>query len=331
MFKYILKRIGLSIVILFGVSVIIYGLVRMMPVNYIEDKYRVQVNDGTMKIEEVQRILKLYGLDDSSFGGICKGYAKWIGNVFRGDLGTSFVYSDKVATVIFKNMGISFGIAFVALIFEFLIAIPLGVKAAVHQNGVLDYSASVLSMIGTALPTFFFAALCIELFSVQLNWFPVNGLQGTLLVTATGFERFIDKVWHLILPIFIMVFLSVGSLMRYTRTNTLDVLNADYIRTARAKGLPERKVIYKHAFRNTLIPLVTLLAGTIPGLFSGAMITEQIFSIPGIGAKAYAALKAGDVPFIMGYNMFLAVLTVLGTLFADIMYAVVDPRVKITR
>ena len=140
-----------------------------------------------------------------------------------------------------------------------------------------------------------------------------------------------DKVWHLILPIFIMVFLSVGSLMRYTRANTLDVLNADYIRTARAKGLPESKVIYKHAFRNTLIPLVTLLAGTIPGLFSGAMITEQIFSIPGIGLKAYDALKAGDIPFIMGYNMFLAILTVLGTLLADLMYAVVDPRVKITK
>mgnify|MGYP004638959917 FL=1 len=331
MFKYILKRLGLSIVILFGVSVIIYGLVRSMPVNYITDKFQAQLLDGTIKQEEVDRMLALYGLEDNSFLGIVKGYAKWIGKVFQGDMGTSFLYGDKVSTVIFKNMGISFGIAFVALVFEFLIAIPLGVKAAVHQNGVLDYTTSVLAMIGTALPTFFFAALCIELFSVQLGWLPVNGLQGTLPMTATGFERFIDKVWHLIMPIFIMVFLSVGSLMRYTRTNTLDVLNADYIRTARAKGLPERKVIYKHAFRNTLIPLVTLLAGTIPGLFSGAMITEQIFSIPGIGAKAYAALKAGDVPFIMGYNMFLAILTVVGTLLADLMYAVVDPRVKLTK
>ena len=119
--------------------------------------------------------------------------------------------------------------------------------------------------------------------------------------------------------------------IHYTRTNTLEVLNADYIRTARAKGLSEGKVIYKHAFRNTLIPLVTLLAGTLPGLFSGAMITEQMFAIPGIGLKAYEALKAGDIPFIMGYNMFLAILTVLGTLLADLMYAVVDPRVKILK
>ena len=186
-------------------------------------------------------------------------------------------------------------------------------------------------MIGTALPTFFFAAICIQLFSVQLGWFPVNGLTSTLPSDATEWTRFWDKIWHLVIPVFIMVFLSVGSLMRYTRTNTLEVLNADYIRTARAKGLSEGKVIYKHAFRNTLIPLVTLLAGTLPGLFSGAMITEQMFAIPGIGLKAYEALKAGDIPFIMGYNMFLAILTVLGTLLADLMYAVVDPRVKILK
>ena len=248
--------------------------------------------------------------------------------MFQGDLGRSFKYEDSVSTIIVENMGISFGIAFAALILEFIIAIPLGVKAATNQYGVVDYSASVLSMIGTALPTFFFAAICIQLFSVQLGWFPVNGLTSTLPSDATEWTRFWDKIWHLVIPVFIMVFLSVGSLMRYTRTNTLEVLNADYIRTARAKGLSEGKVIYKHAFRNTLIPLVTLLAGTLPGLFSGAMITEQMFAIPGIGLKAYEALKAGDIPFIMGYNMFLAILTVLGTLLADLLYAVVDPRVK---
>ena len=331
MFKYIVKRILLAILILFGVSMIIYSLVKLMPVNFIDDKFSAQLNQGTIKQEEIDRMKELYGLSDNSFWGIVKGYFKWLGNVLKGDLGNSFKYEDKVSTVIFENMGISFGIAFVALILEFLIAIPLGVKAAVNQNGFIDYSSSVLAMIGTALPMFFFAAICIQLFSVQLGWFPISGQQSTLPSTASGFTRFMDQVWHLILPIFIMVFLSVGSLMRYTRTNTLDVLNADYIRTARAKGLPENKVIYKHAFRNTLIPLVTLLAGTIPGLFSGAMITEQIFSIEGIGLKAYEALKAGDIPFIMGYNMFLAILTVLGTLLADLMYAVVDPRVKLTK
>lgn len=136
---------------------------------------------------------------------------------------------------------------------------------------------------------------------------------------------------HLVLPIFVSVFLSIGSLMRYTRTNMLEVLNADYIRTARAKGLSENKVIYKHAFRNTMIPLVTLLAGILPSLFGGMMITEQVFGITGIGNMAYQALKEGDVPFIMTYNMFLAILTVIGTLFSDIMYSIVDPRVRLGR
>ena len=140
---------------------------------------------------------------------------------------------------------------------------------------------------------------------------------------------FLDKIWHLILPICTVVILGIGSLMRYTRTNTLEVLNADYIRTARAKGLPERVVINKHAFRNTLIPLVTMLAGILPGLFGGSMILEQVFGLPGVGAMSYKALMAGDIPFVMGYNMFQAVLTVIGILFADVMYAAVDPRVKL--
>ena len=139
----------------------------------------------------------------------------------------------------------------------------------------------------------------------------------------------LDTAHHLVLPIFCSVILSLGGLMRYTRTNMLEVLSADYIRTARAKGLSEKKVIYKHAFRNTMIPLVTLLAGILPSLFGGMMITEQVFGIPGIGNKAYTALTAGDIPFVMGYNMFLAILSVLGTLFSDLMYSVVDPRVKI--
>ena len=134
---------------------------------------------------------------------------------------------------------------------------------------------------------------------------------------------------HLILPISVSVILSIGGLMRYTRTNMLEVLNSDYIRTARAKGLSENKVIYRHAFRNTMIPLATLLAGILPSLFGGMMITEQVFGIDGIGRLAYQALREGDIPFVMGYNMFLAILTVIGTLLSDIMYSIVDPRVKL--
>ena len=331
MVKYVLKRIGLAIIVLIGVSLIIYFLINSLPVDFVTIKYGQQLTNGDITQEEFDRLKELFGVDDRSFFGILERYGKWMLGVLQGDLGISFKYDRPVGDVIVDNMGVSFGIAFAAYILEIVIAIPLGVKAATKQYGVLDYASNVLTMIGTALPTFFFAAICIQVFSVGLGILPVQGLHGTLPIGASGWSIFWDMVWHLIMPVGIMVFLSVGSLMRYTRTNTLEVLNADYIRTARAKGLSERKVIYKHAFRNTLVPLVTLLAGTLPTLFSGAMITEQMFAIPGIGNIAYTALKEGDIPFVMGYNMFLAILTVLGMLLADLMYAVVDPRVKITK
>ena len=264
-------------------------------------------------------------------GAVLGGYFTWLFNMLRGDLGMSFKYKQPVARVIMKNMGISFAIAFVATILQFLIAIPLGIKAATKQYGVTDYTVTVFAMIGISLPTFFLGALFIRIFAVQLGWFPVGGAIDSLPVGASWLTRATNVLWHMVLPMTVLVILSIGGLMRYTRTNTLEVLNADYIRTARAKGLSEHTVVYKHAFRNTLIPLVTLLAGILPSLFGGAMITEQVFSIPGIGKIAYDALVVADVPFIMGYNMFIAVLTVLGTLFSDLMYAVVDPRVKLGR
>lgn len=156
-------------------------------------------------------------------------------------------------------------------------------------------------------------------------------MSASLPMDASWIVRLGDMLWHMVLPMTVLVILSVGSLMRYTRTNTLEVLNSDYIRTARAKGLSEHTVIYKHAFRNTMVPIVTMMAGILPSLFGGAMITETVFSIPGIGKLAYDALVVSDVPFIMGYNMFLAILTVIGTLLSDLMYAVVDPRVKLGR
>ncbi len=331
MFKYIVKRLILSVIILIGVSFIIYALVRMMPMNYVEIKYSSQLAQGTVTREDINRFLDLYGLNDS----VLVGYFKWLGKLMTGNLGESFKYEKPVATVIGDYMWISFVIAIIATILQFLIAIPLGISSATHQYSVRDYTVTVLTMIGLSFPTYFFAAICIRVFSIELGWLPSGGLVDPgvdyPLDFAGQMAKFGDMAYHLILPIFVSVVLSVGGLMRYTRTNTLEVLNADYIRTARAKGLSERTVIYKHAFRNTLIPLATLLAGIIPGLFGGMMITEEVFAIDGIGRLAYRALREGDVPFVMGYNMFLAILTVIGTLFSDIMYAIVDPRVKLTR
>ncbi len=333
MLKYILKRIFISIFVLLGVSIIIYVLVRMMPTDYISNKFNSQVSQGAITEEDLQRFKELYGLADNSFGGIISGYFRWLGNLCRGELGESWKYQKPVTTVIQENMWVSFAIALIATILQFIIAIPLGISSATHQYSIRDYTVTVLTMIGLSLPTYFFGAIVIRIFSVGFGWFPANGLvnpSATYPATFAGWwMKLGDMIHHLILPIFVTVFLSLGGLMRYTRTNTLEVLSADYIRTARAKGLSENKVIYKHAFRNTMIPLVTLLAGILPSLFGGMMITEQVFGINGIGNLAYQALQMADIPFVMGYNMFLAILTVIGTLFSDIMYSVVDPRVKL--
>ena len=330
MVKYIVKRILYSILILFVVSMLIYGLVRLMPNDYVDNKLQSQISQGVIKEEDVQRTKELYGLADNSFKGIVKGYFKWLGNALSGDLGTSFKYGEPVAKKIGESMWISFIIAFLGYIFVYLIAIPLGIKSAVKQYSALDYTVTTLTMVGISLPGFFLATILIKVFAVELGWFPQQGLDDATQFYE-GFAKFGDEIYHCILPMITLVLLSVGGTMRHTRTNTLEVLNADYIRTARAKGLSEKSVVYKHVFRNTMIPMVTMMAGMLPSLFGGAMILEQVFALPGIGKLAYDALSMGDIPFIMGYEMFLAILTVLGVLLSDIAYVIVDPRIKLDK
>ena len=330
MLKYILKRIGYSILVLFGVSLIIYFLTRLMPIDFVRDKVvAMQTGGSTVTQEMVDAMYAAYGLtENATFFDIMKGYISWLGDLVQLDLGTSFKYGIPVAEKISMHMGTSFVIALIAAVFEFLIAIPLGITAATHQYSLRDYIVTILVMIGISLPSFFFGNILKNWLALELKWFPVLGLVSTD-TTYTGFALLIDYARHVFIPILTVVILSIGARMRMTRTNMLEVMNSDYIRTARAKGLKESVVINKHAFRNTLIPLVTSMAGLLPSLFSGAIITEQVFDLPGIGNIALQAMNAGDIPFIMGYNMFLAVLSVIGVLLADVMYAVVDPRVKL--
>ncbi len=327
MVKYIIKRLIIAVLLLFGVSIILYIMLRCMPTSFVEQKI-VQINQtgGEVNEEMVQLLLHTYGLDTDMFTG----YFTWLGNIFQGDFGNSFITQHPVLDDVFNGdrIGTSFLIAAVSVVFEFLIAIPLGITAATHQYSIRDYVVTILVLIGISLPSFFFGQMLKNIFAVNLGWFPVQGMV-TAGASYTGFRYFIDYLWHMVLPILTVVILSIGSRMRMTRTNMLEVLNSDYIRTARAKGLKESTVIYKHAFRNTMIPLVTSLAGLIPSLFSGAMITEQVFGLTGIGSYALNAMQQGDIPVIMTYNMFLAALSVLGVLMADLMYAVVDPRVKL--
>jgi peptide/nickel transport system permease protein len=331
MWKYIRTRLLLAVIILFGVSLLIYMLSMLMPADYIDNRTAAALANGSMTQADVHRLKELYGLADKSFFGIINSYFTWLTSALSGNLGFSFVYGIPVAAVISQHMWVSFAIALISFILEIVIAIPMGIKAAIKQYSGYDYSVSSLAMAGTALPSFFLSALLLNVFCIQLHLFPLQGL-----VTATKvfpkdavFDILLDKGWHIVLPITVLVLLGVGGMMRYTRTNMLEVMNSDYIRTARAKGLSEHTVVYRHAFRNTFIPLITMLSGLLPGLFGGAMITETVFALPGIGYMALRATMQGDIPFVMGYCMFLAILTVVGMLLSDLMYMVVDPRVKL--
>ena len=327
--KFILKRLIMSVGILFCVMLIIYALMHSLPTNYIETMAQqlAQRPGSTKSAQEWLADLNAqYGMDK----GIIGGFFVWLKSAVVGDFGVSWVHNvpptEKFADVIW----VSFILGAVSLVLQVIIAIPLGIIAARKQYSAVDYSVTVLAMVCISMPTFFVATLLKLIFGVYLGWFEIAGLTSARYYdTLTEFGKAMNIAWHLVLPTITIVIISIGGLMRYTRTNMLEVLNADYIRTARAKGLPEKKVINVHAFRNTLIPVVTLLGGSLPSLFSGALITEQLFSIPGIGYTGYQSMIVGDIPFTMFYLTFMAILTLLGNLIADLLYAAVDPRVRL--
>lgn len=325
--KYVVKRILLSVLILICVTFIIYGLLRCLPSSYVENMaMQLSSKPGAKSYDEwITQLNASYGLDK----GIVPGYFTWLGDAVRGQFGDSWKYTVPVTQKFGDTIWLSFVMGLISFILELIIAIPLGIIAATKQYSRADYAITTFSLVGISLPTFFFATLLKLFFSVKLGWFDLYGLVCRDYAQLSSWGQFLDKANHLVLPIVTLVIVSVGSLMRYTRTNMLEVLNADYIRTARAKGLSEHKVIYHHAFRNTLIPLVTIVGGSLPGLFSGALITETLFMIPGIGYTSYQAMISGDIPFSMFYMTFIAILTLIGNLLSDILYAVVDPRVRI--
>ena len=325
--KYIIKRLLLSVVIFFFVMLIIYALLRCLPTSFIENVARAKSQQpGSKSYDEwMAQLTAMYNMDK----GIFLGYLYWLKDFFSGNFGDSWNYTVPVIEKFNDTVWLSFRMGLITMFFELIIAIPLGIIAATKQYSKTDYTISIMALAFISLPTFFFIALLKLVFSVKLGWFDLFGLVGRNHEQLSAMGKFLDEAHHLVLPLVTLVIISIGGLMRYTRTNMLEVLNADYIRTARAKGLSERKVIYHHAFRNTLIPLVTIVGGSLPGLFSGALFTETMFSIPGIGYASYHAMVAGDIPFSMFYLAFIAILTLLGNLIADVLYAVVDPRVRI--
>lgn len=325
--NYVIKRILLSFVILFCVTFIIYVMMRSLPSSFAENMaMQLSQAPGAKPYQEwLDQLNAAYGLDK----GILPGFMTWLSSAVHGQFGDSWKWNVPVVQKFQEVIGLSVVMGGISFVVSMIIAVPLGILAATKQYSRTDYVITAVALVGISLPSFFFATLLKLLFSVKLGWFDLYGLVGRDYAQLSSWGQFCDRANHLVLPIVTLVIVSIGGYMRYTRTNMLEVLNADYIRTARAKGLSERTVIYKHAFRNTLIPLVTIIGGSLPGLFSGALITETLFGIPGIGLTSYNAMVGGDIPFSMFYMTFLAILTLLGNLISDVLYAVVDPRVRI--
>ena len=322
MWQYILRRIFVSVIILFIIALILYLIIRAMPGDYI-----VNVTAGKKNVtpEMVAQLRYLYGLDT----GVLEGYFKWLGNALRLDFGNSFTYHSPVTQILGERILVSFSLMLPAFFLELLIGVPLGIFSATRPYSKTDYSLTTLAFIGLSVPSFFLAVILKRTLGYGAKIFPPFGLV-TATEDYTGFAHIMDYAWHLVLPVTVLAFTSLGIYMRYSRSSMIEALGEDYIRTARAKGLPERTVIYSHGLRNALIPIVTLIGADIPALFGGAIITENLFAIPGIGWMGYQAMIAGDIPLVMAFNIFLAALVLLGNLLADISYAFVDPRVRLS-
>ena len=327
MWKFILRRLLLGAVIVLLGTFITYSVIRLMPYSYVENLARQHsMAPGAKSYTEwLAQLNKIYGLDK----GIIEGFFGWITQIFTGGgFGDSWSYTVPVVEKFKSVIWYSVFINCITLVFELCVSVPLGILAARKQYSKTDYFVTVFALIGISLPSFFFATLLKYIFSVKLGWFDISGIVGRYVERLDTWGRIWDMASHLVLPVITLMMMSIGGLMRFTRTNMLEVLNMDYIRTARAKGLSERKVVRRHAFRNTLIPLVSYLSFLLPAMFSGSLIIEQIFQIPGIGYTAYNAMITGDIPFTMFYMTFLIVLTQVSLIIADILYAVVDPRVR---
>ena len=326
--NFIIRRVALGIFITFFGAMVVYAIIRSLPSSYVETVARERASNplSTKTYQEwLDQLNEVYKLDV----GIIPGYFGWLGNAIKGDFGESWHYAIPVTEKFNQVIWYSVIINIITFFVQMFIAIPLGITAARNQYSKTDYAISIFALAGISLPTFFLATILKYVFSIKLGWFDLYGLTGRYFSTMTPWQQFWDMAYHMVLPVVTLTMLSIGGLMRYTRTNMLEVLNSDYIRTARAKGLPENKVINKHAFRNTLIPLVSYMSFLLPSMFSGALITETLFQIPGIGYISYQAMVRGDIPFAMFYTTFLLILTQVSLILADIMYAVVDPRVRV--
>lgn len=317
MSNYVVKRLLYLIPTLIGASVLIFFLYSLVPGNFID-------TDPNLTAERKAELSALYGFDQSTFVR----YFIWVGNLLQGDLGFSLQFQRPVTEVLGNYIWSSFIVAFASLFLTWGIAVVIGVISATKQYSFFDGFVTFLVFAAMATPSFFLGLIVIKFFAVDLGWLPAGGMTSSGM-NYTGWDRIKDILEHMILPVLVLTMLGIGGLTRYFRTNMLEVIKQDFVRTARAKGLKEKVVIYKHALRNALLPAITLFAFELPALFSGAIIIEQIFNWPGIGAIYMQAFSVRDYPLLMGFTMFIALLTVISNLIADLLYGVADPRVRV--
>ncbi|MBI2355460.1 MAG: ABC transporter permease [Deltaproteobacteria bacterium] len=322
MTTYLIKRILMLIPLMVGITLITFSVIHLAPGEPVEMQMAMNPKVGK---EARERLRKFYGLDQP----LHVQYFTWVGKLARLDLGRSFSSDGRPVTAKIKErLPITISLNVIALLLEFGLAIPIGILAATHRDTWLDKGITVFVFIGFAVPTFWLALLLMYLFGVRLNWLPISGLH-TLGSDSYGALHYLwDLAKHLVMPIMVASFGSLAGLSRYMRSSMLNVIGQDYITTARAKGLPERVVIYRHALRNALLPLITLAGFSIPGLIGGSVIFETIFAIPGMGQLFYQGVMSRDYPVVMGILVIGAFLTLIGNLIADISYALADPRIR---
>jgi peptide/nickel transport system permease protein len=314
--RFLVNRLAQSAVLLVGVSVIGFALMHLAP----GGPLAMYTLNPTVTAQDIERIKVQFGLDQP----VWVQYFKWAAGVFTGNWGYSFFGGQPVREVVFNRLPATFELMGSALCLSLLIGVAIGVLSAVRRGSLLDHATTIAAMVALSLPTFWFGLLAIFIFAQTLGWLPAGGNR------STDGGGFLDALRHLILPVAVLAFVLVAQWSRYTRSYMLEILNQDFIRTARAKGLRPSRVLANHALRAALVPLITLGGLQLPLLVGGALVTETVFSWPGMGLLFVNALGTRDYPVLMAILMVGAFVVVLGNLIADILIALVDPRAKTT-
>lgn len=324
------------LLVLFFLSFLVFAIYNMLPVDKAADMamQEIAANKNLIYAERYLYWQRRLGLD----GNLFVRYFRWLGvapyysgafqGLLQGNLGASVVYGKPVAEVIKEPLLNTVFLNFFATLFALAITIPLGIFCAAKRGSKRDLAVQVGTIIGYSMPVFITAILFIWLFSIKLNLFPVSGM-SSVGKDYTGFRAFLDKLYHFALPLIVMTFCSLGGMTRYVRASMTDALSLDCIRTARAKGVREGNIIYSHAWRNALIPVVSLVIGWLLGIFSGSIMLENIFGINGIGKVYFDALTANDNEIVLAMQMFYILLALVGNLLVDLAYGLVDPRIRI--